>query len=302
MTVLAGAAVGLLAGLGVVVLAAAAAGYRLPTRLGAERRQPSSVDTTERLKTGAAALVAGLAGWLVTGLVAIGLLVAGAVVAVPLFRQADRERQLLVARTEALAGWAESLRDSVRSHAGLRQSVVVSINTVDEVIRVDVERLAADLDTESPEIALARFANRLSDPVGDLLATALTVALGESGARDIPSLLGQLAQDARDEVSGIRRVAVAHEKAFGTARAMAIVVAATAAGMFAVNGEYLRVYQTPAGQLVLILVAVVALLAVWGLVRMARPVRPLRVLDAAAADDGRSRTTQRMPSARVGGR
>lgn len=284
MTVLVGAMAGLLAAVGLLLIGAAATGHQLPARSGSSQRRRSSADLTARSRAVAAAVVVGLAGWLLSGLIAIGLLLAGGVVAVPLFRQADRERRLLVARTEALAGWAESLRDYVKSHAGLRQSVVVSLNTVEEVIRPEVEALAADLDTESPDVALERFAARVADPVGDLLATALSVALGESGARDIPSLLGQLAQDARDEVSGIRRVSVAHEKAFGTARAMAIVVVATAAGMFAVNGAYLRVYRTASGQVVLLLVAGVALLAVWGLVRMARPVRPLRVLGSEPAD------------------
>ncbi len=278
MTVLAGAMVGTLAAAGLLLLGAAAMGHGIPVRSNSSAPTITAAERAARTRLAAAAVIAGLIGWLVSGLIAVGLLLAGAVIVVPLFRQADRERHLLVARTEALAAWAESLRDSVRSHAGLRQSVVTSLHTVDDVIRDEVQDLATDLDTESPDVALERFAARLADPVGDLLATALSVALGESGARDIPSLLGQLAQDARDEVSGIRRVSVAHEKAFGTARAMAIVVVATAAGMFVVNGTYLQVYRTPAGQLVLLLVAAVALAALWGLVRMARPVRPLRVL------------------------
>lgn len=283
MNALLGATVGVLSAVGVMLIGAAVAGHQLPARTNPSHRRPTPAERQARARVAAVAIIAGVAGWLLTGLIAIGLLLAGGVVAVPLFRQADRERRLLLARTEALAGWAESLRDYVKSHAGLRQSVVASLHTVDEVIRPEVEALAADLDTESPDVALERFAARLADPVGDLLATALAVALGESGARDIPSLLGQLAQDARDEISGIRRVSVAHEKAFGTARAMAIVVVATAAGMFAVNGAYLQVYRTAAGQIVLLLVAAVALLAVWGLVRMSRPVRPLRVLGPESA-------------------
>jgi hypothetical protein len=291
MTVVVGAMIGLLAAVGLLLIGAAVTGHQLPARPRSSPRTRSSAAGTARSRAVAAAIVVGFACWLLSGLIAIGLLLAGGVVAVPLFRQADRERRLLVARTEALAGCAESLRDYVKSHAGLRQSVVASLNTVDPVIRPEVEALAADLDTESPDVALERFAARLADPVGDLLATALSVALGESGARDIASLLGQLAQDARDEVSGIRRVSVAHEKAFGTARAMAIVVVATAAGMFAVNGAYLRVYRTASGQVVLLLVAGVALLAVWGLVRMARPVRPLRVLASEPADVSPTGTT-----------
>ncbi len=282
MTALFGAAVGLMASFGVVLVAAAVIGYGLPTigsdAAGPERNRKSSLDRSALL----VGVVGGLTGWLVTGLVAIGFLILGGAIALPLFRQARLERSRLVDRTEALAAWAESLRDYVKSHAGLRQAVVAGLPAVDEVIMPEVEALAQDLEQETPALALGRFADRLADPVGDLLATALTVALGESGARDVPGLLGQLAADAREEVSGVRRVSVAHEKAFGTARAMAVVVAATAVGMFVVNGDYLRVYRTGAGQIVLMIVAVVVLLAVRGLVRMARPVQPLRVLTAAS--------------------
>lgn len=283
MSSLIGAVVGVLAAFGVVLLMGAATGAGQPFR-GAGRPGSPAVARPPahrrvEVRTIGAGLIVGLLGWLATGLMAVGVLIVGGFVAIPLFGRARAERALLVDRTEALASWAESLRDYVKSHAGLRQAVVDSLSSVDEVIRPEVDRLAADLEAEAPEAALRRFADDVADPVGDLLATALTVALGESGARDLPGLLGRLARDARDEVSGIRRVAVAHEKAFGTARAMAIVVVATAVGMFAVNGEYLRVYRTAAGQVVLLLVAGVALLAVWGLIRMARPVQPLRVLD-----------------------
>lgn len=286
MTPLFGAAVGLLGAFGLLLVAASILGHGLP-RFGSGTRERTPADGPSADRTALLiGIVVAVFGWLVTGLVAIGLLLLGGAVALPLFGRARQDRALLVERTEALAAWAESLRDYVKSHAGLRQAVVASLPTVDEVIRPEVEGLAADLEQEAPAAALARFADRLADPVGDLLATALAVALGESGARDVPGLLGQLARDARDEVSGIRRISVAHEKAFGTARAMAIVVAVTALGMFAVNGDYLRVYRTGAGQVVLLVVAVVALLAVWGLVRMARPVQPLRVLSASDGASG----------------
>ncbi len=283
MSSLVGSVVGALAACGIILLVGATTGAGHPFRGAGRRGSPARSRRAARrrveVRTIGAGLIVGLLGWVATGLVAVGVLIVGGFLAIPLFGKARADRALLVDRTEALASWAETLRDYVKSHAGLRQAVVDSLSSVDEVIRPEVERLAVDLEAGVPEAALRRFADDVADPVGDLLATALTVALGESGARDLPGLLGQLARDARDEVSGIRRVAVAHEKAFGTARAMAIVVVATAVGMFAVNGDYLRVYRTAAGQVVLLLVAGVALLAVWGLIRMARPVQPLRVLD-----------------------
>ena len=278
MTGLVGAGLGLLGSFGVVLVVAAFAGYGLPERTRSSGSGVWRREVDWRFVVGGA--VGGLVLWWLSGLVALGLLVLGGLVAAPLFARARRERELLVARTEALATWAESLRDFVRSHAGLRQAVVASLGSVDAVIEAEVVALASELEAESSDVALARFADRVADPVGDLLATALTVALGESGARDIPALLGRLASDARDEVSGIRRAAVAHERSFGTARAMAIVVLVTALGMFAVSGEYVAQYRTGEGQVVLVGVVLVALVALWGLVRMARPARPVRVLVA----------------------
>lgn len=275
MTAFAGAGLALLAAGGVLMIVAAALGVELPS-VGRFGRDPS--ESSFDVRPGLVAVAVALGVVLVTQVVALGLLVAAAVVAVPLFRQAKIERAVVVDRTEALATWAESLRDHVRSHAGLRQAVVLSLSTVDEVIRPQVEGLAQDLASMSPEPAFARFSERIGDPVGDLLATALTVALGDSGASDLPKLLGQLASDARDEVTGIRQVAVKHDKTFTTVRTMMMVVAGTTSAMFLLQGSYMAQYATPEGQVVLVGVVAVVVVALWGLVRMARPVRPIRVL------------------------
>lgn len=279
MIPLAGAGVGLLAAVGIVLVVAAVRGGELPAL-----SRPTVGASGGRRFDGrwlAGGAVVGLVVGLVTQVVAAGLLATAVVVAVPLFRQARVERAVVVDRTEALASWAESLRDQVRSFAGLRQAIAMSVPTAGDAIRSDVALLAQDLETESPETAFGRFAERVGDPVGDLLATALTVALGESGASDIPKLLGRLASDARDEVTGIRQIAVKHEKTFSTVRSMVMVVAAITTVMFGWQGEFMAQYASVQGQVVLVFIVVVVIAGLVSLVRMARPVRPIRVLSGA---------------------
>ena len=282
MIPLAGAGVGLLTAAGVLLMIAAARGGELPTlSRGGVNRTGAGWSTDGRWP--AAGLVGGAVVGLVTQVVAAGLLTVAVVIAVPLFRQARVERAEVVDRTEALASWAESLRDQVRSFAGLRQAISMSVSTADESIRPDVELLARDLETEAPEAAFGRFAERVGDPVGDLLATALTVALGESGASDVPRLLGRLAGDARDEVTGIRQIAVKHEKTFSTVRSMVMVVVVITTVLFGWQGEFMGQYASVEGQVVLTFIVVVVIAGLWSLVRMARPVRPIRVLAGATS-------------------
>ena len=277
MTALVAAVLGALAATGLVLIVAAILGAGLPAQRGttrARRTGPALVDP----RVLAAALIAGVVAPAVTGTVAVGLVVAAVVIVVPLLRRAGLDRRAQLARTEALAGWAETLRDYMRSHAGLHQAVASSAEVVDPVIRGEVQALARDLERLETVEALRRVADRARDPVADLAIAALSVAAGDSGARDLPALLGALADDAREEVAGVRRAAVTHRRSFSAAQSMMWVVALVTVVMFSASGEYLRVYQTARGQIVLVAVAACAIGALAALVRLARPVQPLRVL------------------------
>src|SRR6185437_881826 len=70
---------------------------------------------------GAGVLAAAVTGWLVAA-----LLTAAAVWTLPRMVGRDRGAAARVARFEAIAGWAEMLRDTLAAAAGLEQAITVT--------------------------------------------------------------------------------------------------------------------------------------------------------------------------------
>jgi Flp pilus assembly protein TadB len=101
--------------------------------------------------------------------------------------------------------------------------------------------------------ALRRFADDLNDPSADLIIAALIInaRLRGPGLRD---LLGALSGSVREELDMRRKVSAERRS---TRRSVQIVVAISvglALGMAFFNHSYVRVYDSPAGQLVLVFV------------------------------------------------
>ena len=116
---------------------------------------------------GAVVVVAALTGWPVAAVLA-GL---GAW-ALPSVLGGAKERAREVARTEAIAGWAEMLRDTLSAAAGLEQAIVATASVAPLPIRDEVVALAGRLEAERLVPALRRFADDLADPTGDLVVAA----------------------------------------------------------------------------------------------------------------------------------
>ena len=87
---------------------------------------------------GAAVLVGALTGWPVAAVLA-----GAAVFALPSLLRGGRDRARRVARTEAIAGWAEMLRDTLAAAAGLEQAIVATAEVSPAPIRSEVTDLAA---------------------------------------------------------------------------------------------------------------------------------------------------------------
>jgi Flp pilus assembly protein TadB len=187
-------------------------------------------------------------GWIVAG-VGVGLLVLG-------WRSlggAVSERRT-VARLEGLAVWTESLRDTIAGAVGLEQAIPASLRVAAPTIRRPLENLVDRLHTRVPMAdALRRFADELNDPSADLIIAALIInaRLRGPGLRD---LLGALSGSVREELDMRRKVSAERRS---TRRSVQIVVAISvglALGMAFFNHSYVQVYDSPAGQLVLVFV------------------------------------------------
>jgi Flp pilus assembly protein TadB len=212
-----------------------------------------------------AALVAALTRW------PVGAALAGiAAYTLPAALGVDRWHKQALARTEAVATWAEMLRDNLSAAAGLEQTIISTAPLAPEAIRGEVTDLAAGLrlGTRLP-VALAELRDRLDDPTGQLVARALLQA-SQRQSRQLAQLLSELAARARARANLRLRVAPGHARVRTNARIIVVFTLAMAAGLVIFNRPFLQPYNTLLGQLVLLLVGGVFAAAFVGITRLAR--------------------------------
>jgi tight adherence protein B len=262
-------------GLGLVLVIAGWRGVDLPhptRRL--DRRRVERVNLRLGLAVGAAVVVGAATGWPV-GAVLAALAGWGA----PGLLGGARRHQAAVGRIEAVAGWAEMLRDTMAGSAGLEQAIVATAALAPLPIRAEVATLAVRLEGERLAPALRSFADDVADPTCDLVVAALVLA-AEHQAQRLGELLGSLAAAARDQATMRLRIEAGRAR---TRTSVKVIVGATGAlvlGLALFNRGYLAPYDTATGQLVLALVgAVFALSFVW-LARMTRPAAVTRFLNS----------------------
>ena len=143
------------------------------------------------LAVGAAVVVGAATGWPVGALLA-ALAGWGA----PGLLTGAKGGSVAVARIEAIAGWAEMLRDTMAGAAGLEQAIVATATVAPLPIRAEVVTLAVRLEGERLAPALRAFADEVADPTCDLVVAALILA-AEHQAQRLGELLGSLAQAAQ---------------------------------------------------------------------------------------------------------
>lgn len=213
---------------------------------------------------------AGAAMWVLTGW---PVAVAGAAAlawAAPVLFGGERAHRAELARINAVAAWAESLRDVIGAAAGLEQAIRASAANPPPAIRSEVTTLAADIQSGlGMEGALRDFAARLDDETADLVAMALIGAATRAG--NLAPILDELARTARAEAAMRMRV---HTTRARTRTATRVITAATAAMLlvlFVVSGDYLAPYATLTGQVVLACAFALFGFGLWWLHRLAAP-------------------------------
>src|SRR5262245_46900707 len=136
---------------------------------------------------------------------------AGAAVYLFLVRRARPTAAQEIERTEAIAAWAEMLRDGVGTPRGVEGIITATASTSPELIRAVVMRFAHQLGWQDLHDALPQLAADLDHPIGDLIVIALHIA-SSSGARQVRAVLDDLAAAAREEARMLRRQEVARER------------------------------------------------------------------------------------------
>jgi Flp pilus assembly protein TadB len=264
---------GVLVGLGALVFVTGVRGTdraRLPRLPSRARVEGGSNRLAMALV--AAAVVGALTRWPVGAALAAAFGFAS-----PAFFGGARSRRSAVARTEAIAAWAEMLRDTMAAAAGIEQAIVSTAPVAPPAIRREVMVLATRLERDRLGPALRRFAEELADPTGDLVVAALVLA-SEKQAQRLGELLGALASSARQQATMRLRVDAGRARTRTASRVITVFTLGFALGLVVLNRGYLTPYDGLRGQLVLAVVGVCFGAAFWWLSAMARVDAPERFL------------------------
>jgi Flp pilus assembly protein TadB len=225
------------------------------------RRAPAAgipVRTSRRRRPGPARrlVLAGCAGLVVLAVSrwpVAALATVGAVLFLPSIVSTKAARQR-VAVLEGLEQWTRRLSDLLTASRGLEDALEASARSAPAAIGPAVtalgRRLAARTGTEA---ALRAFAAEINDPAGDRIAAALIIATGRRGGA-VRDVLNSLAVMLARDVAARREIEAERAQHRTTIKWLAAFVVGFA--IFAVlNRSYSAPYSTPAGELVMAVVA-----------------------------------------------
>ncbi len=215
-------------------------------------------------------LIAWIAGALVASLVILAV-TGWPVAAVATFAAVLRGRTLLggdgqratsIARTQAIASWTEMIRDNMAGAAGLEQALMATGDVAPAPIAAEVRRFARRLEDTALPDALALLGDDIDHPSADLVVAALANAARMEG-RDLGALLSRLAESIRGDVRMRLRVEVGRARIRTSARIVVGVTVFTIVFMYVFSRQLLDVYDTPTGQLWLLVVLGIFGLGAW---------------------------------------
>ncbi|MEU6379279.1 type II secretion system F family protein [Streptomyces sp. NPDC046909] len=265
---------GLGTGCGLVLLIRAG---RFPASVAAPARRPRRREPRRyagrwlAVAAGSGLLVGAITGWVVGGLLA-----AMGGWSMPRILGSGTDGREQTARIEGVAGWTEMLRDTLAAAAGLEQAILATAPAAPEAVRPQVTDLATRLEHgERLSPALRRLADDLDDPTADLVIAALILA-SEHQARQLASLLGELAATARAQVEMRHRVEAGRTRTRTTMRVVVITALTFAGVLILFNPQFLTPYDSMTGQLILLLIGALFTVAFMWLRRMARIEEPDR--------------------------
>ena len=235
----------------------------------ARRLVPAAVPSERALAWLAVAVIAGLLVGLVTGWPVAGVAAGLATLLGPAALGGAARRHAETQRAEAIATWAEMLRDTMAGASGLEESLIQTASVAPVAIAPQLRVFSYRLRHQTLEDALNGLAQDLENPSSDMLVAAL-IAAGRLEARDLGSLLARLAEAIRGDVRMRTRVEVGRARIRTSARIAVGTMVATIAFLYLFARHLLEPYDTAAGQAWLAVVAAVFLGAGWLLNRYSR--------------------------------
>ncbi|MFJ4895578.1 type II secretion system F family protein [Streptomyces sp. NPDC088788] len=262
--------------LGAAGLVAVARGWRPKARGRGARVRGRAARAVAELPPGwrdnyrlllAAAAVAGVVMWAVTGWPVHGLLAAAIVAGLPFILHPGGSGRAEISRLEALAEWLQQLA-SVRSGGKPLEATIVALDTVPALLRDEVGALAERLSAGVPaRTAYRALADDLGDRVGDDIAQLFMDHVTSRGPGLARALTAQASLVAR-QAADLRDIDAERAKARSEARRVSLFAIAVV-GAILLNGSYAAPFATPLGQLGLVVLAALFILALLWLRRMA---------------------------------
>ncbi len=181
-------------------------------------------------------------------------------------------------RLEGLTTWTESLRDTIAGSIGLEQAIPATVDVAPPALQPSLQRLSGMLASRVPlQQALARFAEELDDPSGDLVIAALILNSRLRGP-GLGSTLTALATTAREELEMRRRVEQGRRSIRQSAMIIVTVTLIFAAGLAVFSRSYVAPYSTVSGQVMLAVVIGVFAIGFMWLRKLATAQQPERFL------------------------
>jgi Flp pilus assembly protein TadB len=205
----------------------------------------------------------------------------------PTILGARQRRDDAIAHTEALATWAEQLRDTISSSAGLQEALALTAATAPAALREPLAGVADGMrDRPLPEL-LKAFADTVCDPTCDQIVVSLILATQHRG-QNLTDVLGDVAAAARQDAEMRMRTETSRAQTYADAKAVTFVVLGVFGLLLVGNRGYLDAYSGLAGQTVLGIVGAMWTGALVGLGELSRVRVPARLLTVNDSPDPRS--------------
>ncbi|MEX2652897.1 MAG: hypothetical protein WD473_10710 [Acidimicrobiia bacterium] len=202
------------------------------------------------------AVVSGLVVGLVTGWVVAGLATGLGVLLGPAALGGAARRAEEMATADAIATWADMIRDTMAGASGLEESLIQTAAVAPTAIRPQLETFAHRLRHQPIEVALDELATDLNHSSADLIVASLAAA-ARLEARDLGGLLARLAEAIRGDVRMRTRIEIGRARIRTSARIAVATTTATVVFLYLFAQHLLEPYDTPAGQVWLMVVTAV---------------------------------------------
>lgn len=242
------------------------------------RRSWRTVMAPGRGRTAALAAVAGIVVWALSGWPVAGIVAALAVPGLPYFFTAGRDARRTIGVLQGLEEWVRRLADAMSAGTMPIQTIAVTAVHAPAAIKPAVTQLSAGLTEPRSDRrqVLARFADTIADPLGDMVVIALSIAI-DSPSPKVPDMMRTLAAQLADDVAARRTIETDRAEPRSEARTIVAVQIAFVVAVAAFT-SYADAYSTPLGQLVLAMLAAITVGALVMIRRLSRTPGPPRLL------------------------